>query len=97
MVNYNRRIGQGEAAGGKRGRSSTLLRTLISYFFASIFFLNLLTLHWKPKVFNSAPIYCSHLQEIISLFFNPIPCFTHGSKSKNRVGFAFSVGDTTAP
>ena len=26
---------------------------------------------------------------------DPILCFTDGSKSKNRVGFAFSVGDTT--
>jgi len=29
------------------------------------------------------------------ILMDPILCFTDGSKSKNRVGFAFSVGDTT--
>jgi len=54
----------------------------------------ILTLAQFPKNSTSAPIYRSHLQEIISSFSNPILCFTDDFKSKNRVGFGFSVGDT---
>jgi len=55
----------------------------------------ILTLTQFLKNSTSAPVYRSHLQQIISSFSNSILCFTDGSKSKNRVGFAFSVSDTT--
>ena len=53
------------------------------------------TLTQFPKNSTSAPIYRTYLEEIISSFSYPTLCFTDGSKSKNRVDFAFSVGDTT--
>ena len=56
-----------------------------------------LTLTQFLKNSTSTPIYRSHLQEIISSFSNPTLCFTIGSKSKYRVGFAFSVGGTPSP
>ena len=51
----------------------------------------ILTLTQFQKNSTSASIYRFHFQEIISSFANPIICFTDGSRSKNRVGFAFSV------
>ena len=35
------------------------------------------------------------IRDSISSFSNPTLCFPDGSKSENRVGFAFSVGDAT--
>jgi len=44
---------------------------------------------------TNATIYRTHFLEILNSFANAVLCFTDGSKSKNKVGFAYSIRDKT--
>ena len=56
-----------------------------------------LSLAQYPKSPTSSSVYRSHFQELIHSFQQPTLCFTDGSKTHNKTGFAFSVENSIHP
>jgi len=55
----------------------------------------ILSLTKFPKRSTPLFVYRSHFQEIINSYTNPTICYTDGSKTKDRAGFAFSINNYT--
>ena len=53
------------------------------------------TLAQHSKASTPSSVSRSHFQELIHSFNHPILCFTDGSKSHNRTGFAYPVQNCT--
>jgi len=72
---------------------SPILPTVPPWLFSS---LNInLSLTKLPKRSTPLFVYGSHFQAIIHSYRNPTICYTDGSKTKNRAGFAFSINNCT--
>jgi len=55
----------------------------------------ILSLTKFPKRWTPPFVYRSHFQEIINSYTNPTICYTDGSKTEDRTGFAFSINNCT--